>query len=660
MLEKISSKHSFTELLEIDGLAIAIADKNQKFIWYNKSFKSYIGLKKIKGKNIFDLFELNPPANFENLRSSRPLNIPLPHFSKILSVKIIKKKERIEGYLIYIRDIPRNISLPQPDNTGLVQMDSIFQKDLKEILAILPKENSIKLITEEILSRSVNISRSNFGFTAFIDDNKKVEFLSYDPKDTIKNKPDAEKEIKSNFSFISKWFEVNHKSLVALNIPNNIGFNLAQSLQINALIISPCFISEKLIAALILGKKEKNYSPVEISEVEQFATLLSFSINKIRTEELNLTLEKNLRQTQKLETIGKLTSGMAHDFNNLLSSIFGSLNLLKKRVPDSENVVRLIDNIESCAVRAKDLTKGLLSYGKPTPLKKEIIKPNQLLTEISKVITQTFPSNINFEKKVDDNLYDLLGNPTEIYQVLLNLAVNAKEAIEKEGTIKLAAQNLVVNEKNLISYPMLEKFKYVKFSITDTGSGIKEENIQHIFDPYFSTKVKETGSGLGLYVTYGIIKTHRGHIEVSSEINKGTTFDVYIPAFEPETEIEIADASEKIILLADDEIMLRDLLAELLESNGYNVIKVSSGIEVLKVLTEEIKVDLVIIDYNMPEMNGLECIDEIRKLNFKMPVILSSGSLPPEEEEMKARGINGMVSKPYEFDTMLLTIQKLI
>jgi CheY-like chemotaxis protein len=197
--------------------------------------------------------------------------------------------------------------------------------------------------------------------------------------------------------------------------------------------------------------------------------------------------------------------------------------------------------------------------------------------------------------------------------------------------------------------------------VSDTGTGISEENVQKIFDPYFSTKEKESGSGLGLYVTYGIIKAHKGYIEVESSKTAGTTFNVYIPAYEPAA-VGSHSPSDKIILLADDEIMLRDLLAELLESNGYNVIKVSSSTEVLKVLTEEIKVDLVIIDYNMPGgMTGLDCVAKIRELNMEMPIILSTGSLVFDEDfDVNKMGISNMLPKPYEFDTMLSTIKKLI
>ena len=277
------------------------------------------------------------------------------------------------------------------------------------------------------------------------------------------------------------------------------------------------------------------------------------------------------------------------------------------------------------------------------------------------MIIQTFPKKITLKQEIHENLYDILGNGTEIYQVLLNLCVNAKEAMEgKEGIISLKANNITIDNNNIINYPLLKKGNYVCFSVKDNGSGIDEENLQKIFDPYFSTKIKETGSGLGLYVTYGIIKAHNGHVDVTSKINEGTQFDVYIPSYEP-TKVIHQPTTDKIVLLADDEIMLRDLLAELLESNGYNVIKVISGTEALKVLTEEIKVDIIILDYNMPEMNGLDCAAKIRGFNKEIPIILCSGSFSMNgNTDLTEKGINSFVNKPYEFDTMLSTIQELL
>jgi CheY-like chemotaxis protein len=351
---------------------------------------------------------------------------------------------------------------------------------------------------------------------------------------------------------------------------------------------------------------------------------------------------------------------MAHDFSNLLSGIFGSLTLLRKRVPATKDTTKLIDNIEGCSIRARDLTKGLLSYGKSAQKRKELVKPNLLFNEILKVVTQTFPGTINFITDISENLHNILGHTTEIYQVLLNLCVNAKEATDGSGTLTLLAKNIAIDKKSIIDHPRLEEGNYVHCTVKDNGTGIEEKDLQKIFDPYFSTKSKETVSGLGLYVSYGIIKAHKGMIEVTSKVGEGTQFDVFIPAFEPLKEKK-PSSPDKIILLADDEEMLSDLLAELLESNDYSVIKVTSGKEALRVLTEEIKVDLAIIDYNMPGMNGLETIEQIRKLKFDIPVILSSGTDNfGESAGLDKYSIADCVQKPYVFETMLETIQRII
>ncbi len=660
MAQKIVSKLAAEELLEIDDLALAVCNEDLLIIWYNKTFQSLIDQRRIKGKSFLNLF---PKIKKEQLtdRKNGKLIIPISQNDLTIIVKPIKLDSKESGYSIILKKNPQP-NIFNKDEAELLQLNLKFQSEFKNILTLLVKENSLEVLSEEILKRCVAITKSNFGFIVFHEDHKKYDYLFFDSKNILKNKDELKKEIESSFSFIDKWLIVNKRPLLILNKPNNIGYNIAQSLQADAAVVAPCFFDNILLATIIIAKKQKDYSAFELTNIEQFASILSFAISSIKTRELNAALENRLLQAQKLETIGKLTSGMAHDFSNLLSSIFGSLNLLKRKVVPNDDVFRLLDNIENCSVRAKDLTQGLLSFGKPTPKRKELIKPNQLLVEISKVVNQTFPKAINFETEIEKNLYDILGNGTEIYQVLLNLCVNAKEAITGKGKIKLTAKNISVDEKNRIKYALLDVGNYVHISVSDSGSGIEEEHLQKIFDPYFSTKVKETGGGLGLYVTYGIIKAHSAHIEVSSELDDGTTFEVFFPSYEPAKKNKIKEKDkEKIILLADDEIMLRDLLAELLESNGYNVVKVSSGDEALQVLTEEIKADLIIMDYNMPGLNGLDCVQKIRELKFDMPVILSSGSLSfAENFDYKKMGISSLLAKPYEFDSMLSVIQKLI
>lgn len=544
------------------------------------------------------------------------------------------------------------------DNENAQDTSSSFNYVLSEIFYLLKSEKSVDTISNDFLERICISASADQGYITFLDDELHFSYASNSTNIIEIDIATLIQEVQSNKNFLSKWFEANKKPLVVENNPMAVGYNFIPLFNSGSILLSPLFINDTLAAIIIVPSN--NFTLHQISDVNLFSTILSFAISNIRTLEINSNLENKLIQAQKLETVGKLAGGIAHDFSNLLSSIFGSVNLLRKKIPEREDTARLLDNIENCAVRAKDLTKGLLSFGKPTAKRRALIDPNILVLELIKVISQTFPKEIEFQQEIDDNLNNFLGNDTEIYQVLLNLCINAKEALSGKGYINFKVCNILIDKNNNDRYPMLIPGNYVKFSVKDNGSGIDEENLQKIFDPYFSTKHKEQTSGLGLYVSYGIVKAHKGQIEVKSEIGKGTCFEVFIPCIESEI-ISKSENPNKIILLADDEFMLRDLLAELLESNDYVVIKVGSGAETLKVLREEIIVDLLIIDYNMPQMNGLDCVKQIREFNTKIPIILSTGSMSlTDEVDFRDYGLNSVVPKPYEFETMLKTIKKLI
>ena len=661
MPRNILAKYAADYLINLQNAAIAITDKNFKVVWYNQSFKKSFGSGRIKGVGIEKLFNLPQDSLSLLLKSNKIFTSVLSDSNKLLTVKPLSTgNNKVTEFIVELSSA-ESTDKENIQDTYLLERNIKFQNELQKILFLLVKESSSQVVIEEIINRCVSLTESDLGVILIHSDKNKFNYHYYDPDNLLKDRNEIERTIYSDFSYIRKWLERNNKSLMASGKNNNIGLNIARVFACDSMIITPCFFDNFLLATIVVGKRTGTYSTYDISQLEQLGILLSFAISNIRTRELNTTLENRLLQAQKLETIGKLSSGMAHDFSNLLSSIFGSVNLLRKRVPQADAVEKLIDNIENCSVRARDLTKGLLSFGKPTPKRKELVKPNRLLNEISKVVTQTFPGSITFESNVDNNLLDILGNETEIYQILLNLCVNAKEATNSKGNITLSASNFTVDKNNLLDYPLLKEGNYVHFSVSDNGVGIRDEDLQKIFDPYFSTKSKDTGSGLGLYVTYGIIKAHNGVIDVTSKVNKGTTFNVYIPSFEPTKAKKSEEPYEKIILLADDEPMLSDLLAELLESNGYSVIKVGTGKEAIKLLREEIKVDLAIIDYNMPELSGLETIGAIRKLNLDIPIILSSGSMRlDEDEEYYKHKIESRLQKPYEFETMLATIKKFI
>lgn len=661
MPSSIFAKYS-PELIFGENTPVAITDGSLKITWFNSAFKNYFKSPRLKGKTLTSLLKSVEVEKEFDPTLKKPTSIKIPQINSDLYITPIfsqNKKTKPDHFKLEIVDLRTEVR-DKISSEKISNANVDFRNELQNILTLLVKENSIDKLSSEILTKAVSLTSSQIGIIIFLNDSSTIEFKYLDPQNIVSDRSAVQKIINSDFKFISKWLLLNTSSLLARNEKNNIARNLALSARCDNLIISPCIFEDKLIATLMVGKTNNTFNDDEVELAEQFTTLLTFIISNIRTRDLNTALENRLLQAQKLETIGKLSSGMAHDFGNLLSSIFGSLNLLRKRVDQSENVQKLIDNIENCSVRARDLTKGLLSFGKPTPKRKELVKPHQLLNEITKIVSQTFPGTITLTEEINNELYDIVGNGTEIYQVILNLCVNAKEALNEKGNIKIAAKNITIDENNIAFLPLLQTGNYVKFSVTDDGAGIEETHLTKIFDPYFSTKIKDTGSGLGLYVSYGIIKAHNGIIDVTSRTGFGTTFDVYIPSFEPPKETK-AEPGEKIILFADDEPMLGDLLAELLETNGYSVIKVSSGKEALKVLTEEIKVDLAIIDYNMPGLSGLDTIAEIRKLNLDIPIILSSGSMwVNQEADLSKYKIDGQLNKPYEFEAMLATIRKFV
>lgn len=576
-------------------------------------------------------------------------------------------KQSYNSHLICVDDKPHKYIITV--NNSILEKHSgqslyLTQKDYNEIFSILIEDSSPQRLYSMLLSKIFANTNSSAAVLILFEPSE-PEYLFHNFESSSLNKDKFAKELNLVFPVLLKVMNVN-KRLHAVNANESDYLKgLGKSLKQSELLFAPCFLDNNLFALLILAK-DKAFDSTELNLTEQFTFLFGFAGTLIKAAELTKNLEQRLSQKQRLETLGKLTSSISHDFSNLLSSIFGSVSLLKNKLADSPDTLRLLDNIESCSIRARDLTKGLLAYGRPTPKQKEIVFFDKLVSEITKVVNETFPPSVKFTSSVEKKLNPVMGNATQLYQVLLNLLVNAKDAVNGSGNISLSVSNTAIGDSSSERRTFLPAGDYILIKVNDDGCGIDENNLQKIFDPYFSTKTpeglqqKESGSGLGLYISYGIIKAHKGIIDVSSQPGRGTGFEIYLPAHLISNAKNIP-GSEKIILLADDEEMLQDLLAELLEAQNFYVIKVNNGKEVLKILVEEIKVDLLIIDYNMPEMNGLECIENIRKLNFSFPIILSSGTTEfMDKSDSPIEGINAVLNKPYDFETMLSLINQLV
>ena len=250
------------------------------------------------------------------------------------------------------------------------------------------------------------------------------------------------------------------------------------------------------------------------------------------------------------------------------------------------------------------------------------------------------------------------GDYTQIYQILLNLCVNAKEAQNNNsGTITVSARNLTVDSSNAIEFPALEFGKYIHFVVEDTGKGIEPENIQKLFEPYFTTKRAKGGTGLGLYIVYNIIQAHQGTIEVESHPPRGTRFDCYFPAV---ISLPMQVKKSEIIMLVEDEIVICDLLAELFESQDYDVIKVSTASEAIRVLTEELKVSVIVTDYHLEDMDGYAFASQIRNLGMDIPIIVTTGDSNVANSNIFSPFPRVKVlPKPFEFEDLLSAVQQI-
>ncbi len=372
-----------------------------------------------------------------------------------------------------------------------------------------------------------------------------------------------------------------------------------------------------------------------------------------RVEAERKKLEDQLLQSQKMEAIGTLAGGIAHDFNNLLMSIQGrtSMVLLDKDFfhPDFEHLKEIERNIESAA----RLTKQLLSFARGGKYEVKATDLNELIKNESRMFGRT-KKELTLSEQYDDNLWSVKVDKGQIQQVLLNLYVNAWQAMPGGGRLYIKTQNVALDE-SYVKPHQVEPGPYVQVSVTDTGIGMDKATQQRIFDPFFTTKDQGSGTGLGLASTYGIIKNHGGFVHVYSEIDHGSTFNLYLPAFEkglieekkPQDE---AMRGSETVLFVDDEEMIAEVVEDWLERLGYTALVAQNGKEAVRMYEEnKDRIDIVVLDMIMPDMGGGETFVRIKEINPDVKVLLSSGySIDGKATEILNQGCNGFIQKPFK------------
>ena len=386
-------------------------------------------------------------------------------------------------------------------------------------------------------------------------------------------------------------------------------------------------------------------------------------------EEEKSMLEQRLIQAQKMEAIGTLAGGIAHNFNNLLMAIQGHISLLRIQLDPDHPFQQRLEAVEELIESGAKLTDQLLGYAQKGQFEIMLLDINKIVTEITEAFALA-RKEILVELNLADDLKMVMGDKGQIEQMLLNLYVNAFEAMPKGGRISVSTRN--VNESAMADRGYdPEPGSYVMIVVKDTGHGMDKEVMQRIFDPFFTTKEVGDGTGLGLSSVYGIVKNHKGYIDVFSEKGKGTSFEIFLPASSMESSPSV---EEKIIgeegpggqgttiLLVDDEWVVLEVGKEMLESLGYAVFTARSGKEALQLYEQQREeIDLVILDLVLPEMGGAEIFDQLKQIDPNVKVLLSTGyGIVGEAGKLLNRGCEGFIQKPFRIDQLARKLDEIL
>lgn len=404
--------------------------------------------------------------------------------------------------------------------------------------------------------------------------------------------------------------------------------------------------------------------------LERYTDNLEYTVEE-RTKELR-GVQEQLLQTQKMDSLGALAGGIAHDFNNLLSAILGYASFVKEDIDESHPHYRYWNIIEQAALRGAELTSHLLTFsrGRVELKAKEPVDINGLIKELLGLLDRTFDKSIGVKTVLftDKRLY-VFGDANALYQALLNICVNAKDAMPNGGTLTIETSRFHTTQGFLVGHLQAKPGAYIQINITDTGVGIEKRHLERIFEPFFTTKELNRGTGLGLAIVYGIIKDHEGFIDVYSEPGKGTTFKLYLPAYEEEVILKEEETSRleaevpgMTILLVDDEEPIRRLCKEILESAKYTVLTAEDGLEAINVFQENKDlVSLVILDMIMPNLSGYETLRRLRAIEPSLKVILSSGfSKEVDVRWSEEKAVRGFIEKPYRSQSLLKKVKEVL
>jgi PAS domain S-box-containing protein len=472
--------------------------------------------------------------------------------------------------------------------------------------------------------------------------------------------------------------ETLHYTEANRNARENLGYSLAALLGLTPLDLMPGLTPEDLVSFLepLHGGQEdrirfttqhrrRNGSlyPVEVdlhlshgaASKEFVAIALDITEREKAEEELHRT-QRQLLQAQKLEAVGQLAGGIAHDFNNYLTVILGNVELLALDLPEEGTAKRVLGEIEKAGRQSAALTQQLLAFSRAQVLEPRVVDLNRIVSGVEAMLERILGEDIDLHFETETTPAPVLVDPSQLEQVIVNLAVNARDAMPRGGTLSLVTGDVYLDEEFAAEHPGIHPGRHAMLAVSDTGTGMDPEVLSQIFEPFFTTKGKDRGTGLGLSTVFGILRQSGGSISVESQPGRGTTFRIYLPLVETEADSEppIAVSADlprgsETILLAEDQAMVRRVTRAFLEARGYAVVEAEDGRRALALLESDAsRFDLLIADVIMPRMGGFELAARARDLEPELPVLLMSGYAEPAPEH-RGEHASGMplLKKPF-------------
>jgi hypothetical protein len=369
-----------------------------------------------------------------------------------------------------------------------------------------------------------------------------------------------------------------------------------------------------------------------------------------------------------MESIGTLAGGIAHDLNNVLAPIMMAIEILKRKVSDQSGLT-MLNTLETSAKRGADIVRQVLAFGRGVKGERILVQLKHIMDEVIKIAAETFPKSIDSRTNIPRDLWTVLADPTQMHQVLLNMLVNARDAMPQGGSLTISAENITLDENYSRMHLGAKPGPYVSIVITDTGTGIPADIREKIFEPFFTTKDIGKGTGLGLSTALAIVKSHGGFIGLESEMGKGTTFRIYFPATgstsgvpEASQEADLPMGNGELILIIDDEAAVREITKETLQAHGYDTITASDGAEGVAVFAEnKKKIKAVITDIMMPVMDGTAVIHAIKRIRPDVKIISASGLTSEGQGSTQSdTNVKAFLAKPYTAEKLLKVLAEVL